>query len=133
VPRGRGDVVLAADTTVVVDDEILGKPADAEDATRMLRRLAGRTHEVLTGVCLVWSDGTEAEVDMTAVAFAPMSEEEIRWYVDSGEPMDKAGAYGIQGRASRFVVRVEGSYTNVVGLPIALVYRMLSRAGWRPG
>jgi len=133
VPRGVTDLVLAADTTVVVDDEILGKPLDAADAVRMLRRLAGRSHEVLTGVCLVHDGTYDAQVAATLVEFAPMTDDEIAWYVASSEPMDKAGAYGIQGRASRFVVRVAGSYTNVVGLPVATVYQMLSRAGWRPG
>jgi septum formation protein len=122
-----GEVVLAADTTVVVDSEILAKPADAEDAFRMLSLLAGRRHEVLTGVCL--RRGGEATTDLasTAVWFAPMSQEEIAEYVASGEPMDKAGAYGIQGLASRFVERIEGSYSNVVGLPVALVYRLHRR------
>jgi septum formation protein len=129
VPRTADEVVLAADTTVVVDDEILGKPLDAADAVRMLRRLAGRSHEVLTGVCLVRGDAADAQLAATLVEFAPMTDEEVAWYVASGEPMDKAGAYGIQGRASRFVSRVEGSYSNVVGLPLALVHQMLSRAG----
>ena len=131
VPRINTDVVLAADTTVVLDDEVLGKPADEADAVRMLRRLAGRSHEVLTGVCVAVHDGLDARVATTAVQFATMSDDEIAWYVASGEPMDKAGAYGIQGRASRFVTGIRGSYSNVVGLPVALVYEMLARAGWR--
>jgi len=131
VPRVNTDVVLAADTTVVLDDEVLGKPADEADAVRMLRRLAGRSHEVLTGVCVAVHDGLDARVATTAVQFATMSDDEIAWYVASGEPMDKAGAYGIQGRASRFVTGIRGSYSNVVGLPVALVYEMLARAGWR--
>lgn len=122
-----GDVVLGADTTVVVDGEVLAKPADAADATRMLRRLAGRTHEVLTGICVLDDRALRTDVARTVVEFAPMSDAEIAWYVASGEPMDKAGAYGIQGRASRFVRRIEGSYANVVGLPVELVYTLLAQ------
>ncbi len=128
--RAPGRVVLAADTTVVVDGRILAKPADAGDAARMLRALSGRAHAVLTAVCLAGPEPGQArtEVAETHVEFAPMSEEEIAGYVASGEPMDKAGAYGIQGLASRWVSRVDGSYTNVVGLPVALVYQMLRAA-----
>ena len=121
-----GRVVLAADTTVVVDTHILAKPADDADAARMLRRLAGRRHEVLTGVCVA-ARSVDCRVETTAVEFARLTDEEIAWYVASGEPRDKAGAYAIQGLASRFVTRLEGSYSNVVGLPVALVYEMLSR------
>ena len=119
-------VVLAADTIVVVDDRILGKPKDTAEAREMLRALSGRTHEVLTGVALI-APGSDpiVEVASTAVWFAPLDLHEIDWYVASGEPMDKAGAYAIQGLASRFVERIEGSYSNVVGLPVALVYRLL--------
>lgn len=124
------EFVVAADTTVVVDEAILAKPLDADDAARMLRQLSGRWHDVLTGVCLVRGGQVDLQVADTRVEFAPMSEAEIAAYVASGEPMDKAGAYGIQGRASRFVREVRGSYTNVVGLPVALVYAMLTRAGW---
>jgi septum formation protein len=120
-------IVLGADTTVVVDGEILGKPLDADDAARMLRRLSGRTHEVLTGIALVNATDCHAAIERTIVEFAPVSEEEIRWYVRSGEPMDKAGAYAIQGLASRFVTRIDGSYSNVVGLPVSLVSRWLRR------
>lgn len=127
VTRGSGEVVLAADTSVVVDDDILGKPVDDLDATRMLRRLAGRSHQVLTGVCVLWDDRVDAQVAATEVEFRPMDEDEIAWYVATGEPMDKAGAYGIQGRCARFISRVDGSYANVVGLPLALVYDMLKR------
>jgi septum formation protein len=127
VARAEGEVVLAADTTVVVDDEILGKPVDRVDAMRMLRKLAGRSHDVLTGVCVRSDSGVEARVAVTEVEFRPMSEAEIAWYVASGEPMDKAGAYGIQGLCSRFISRVSGSYPNVVGLPVADVYDMLER------
>jgi septum formation protein len=118
--------VLGADTVVVVDDAILGKPRDAADAAAMLRRLSGRDHQVFTGVALVSPAGTTSAVDVTIVRFARLIEEEIAWYVASGEPMDKAGGYAIQGRASRFVDRIEGSYANVVGLPVALVYRLLA-------
>jgi septum formation protein len=119
--------VLAADTAVVVDGHILGKPLDEADAGRMLRMLSGRTHEVLTAVS-VFHPGqiVDTRVDATTVGFARLSEVDIDWYVSSGEPMDKAGAYAVQGLASRFVTRIEGSYSNVVGLPIALVYQMLT-------
>jgi septum formation protein len=123
--RSDDEVVLGADTTVVVDGEVLAKPADAADATRMLRSLAGREHEVLTGVCLLRDGYRDTRVAATRVGFLPMTDAEIAWYVASGEPMDKAGAYGIQGRMSRFVTRIDGSYSNVVGLPVALVYQML--------
>ena len=129
--RSHGRPVLAADTVVVVDGQILGKPVDADDARRMLRLLSGRQHEVLTAVAI--SRGGEDDVcpaasaiERTTVEFAPLSDAEIGWYVDSGEPMDKAGAYAIQGLGSRFVTRIEGSYSNVVGLPIALVYKLLN-------
>ncbi len=119
-------LVLGADTTVVVDGDILAKPDDAADATRMVRRLAGRAHEVLTGVALVSATWSRVAVAATTVWFAPMSAAEIEAYVATGEPMDKAGAYGIQGRAARYVTRIEGSYSNVVGLPVALVHDLLA-------
>jgi septum formation protein len=122
-------VVLAADTTVVADGQILGKPQDAADAGRMLRMLGGRSHEVLTGVCVTVRGREEIGVESTLVTFAPITDAEIDWYVASGEPADKAGAYAIQGLASRFVTRIDGSYSNVVGLPVSLVYQMLRRAG----
>lgn len=119
-------VVLGADTVVVVDGRILGKPVDAADAASMLRSLSGRDHEVLTGVCVVGRGLTPTvEVACTRVWFSALSEGEIDRYVRSGEPMDKAGAYAIQGLGSRFVERIDGSYSNVVGLPVALVYRLL--------
>jgi len=121
-------IVLAADTTVVVDDEMLAKPIDEDDAKRMLRMLSGRAHEVLTAVALVRGPERSAplvEVETTEVEFASLTEFEIDWYVATGEPRDKAGAYAIQGYASRFVTRIDGSYSNVVGLPIALVYEIL--------
>jgi septum formation protein len=119
-------VVLAADTTVVADRHILGKPIDVDDARRMLHLLSGRTHEVLTGVTLLRPD-TQLDIrtDSTTVEFARLTNEEIEWYVSSGEPMDKAGGYAIQGLASRFVTRIVGSYSNVVGLPVSMVHEML--------
>jgi septum formation protein len=124
-----GELVLAADTTVVVDGEILGKPRDDDDARRMLRLLAGREHAVLTGIALHGSEKA-AEVDETLVRFAPLSEAEIDWYVATGEPRDKAGAYAIQGLGSLFVEAVEGSYSNVVGLPVPRMYRLFARLGY---
>ena len=120
-----GRVVLGADTVVVVGTEILGKPRDAEDAARMLRLLSGREHEVLTGVALVSPARTVVELARTRVWFTLLGSDEITEYVASGEPRDKAGAYAIQGVASRFVDRIQGNYTNVVGLPVPLVYRLL--------
>jgi nucleoside triphosphate pyrophosphatase len=152
------DVVLGADTIVVVNGTILGKPVDGEDAARMLRLLSGNTHRVITGVCVVKAvAGSQLPVasadrtghsaqspqsievlrtenrelrtasETTLVTMNELSDDEIRDYVASGEPMDKAGAYAIQGRASRWIPRIEGDYSNVVGLPVALVYRMLFR------
>lgn len=128
VHAGDGNqIVLAADTAVVVDGQILGKPIDESDANRMLRLIGGRSHEVLTAVSLFHPGQiVDTRVDTTAVVFAELSEADIEWYVSSGEPLDKVGAYAVQGLASRFVTRVEGSYSNVVGLPIALVYQMLT-------
>ncbi len=117
-------IVLGADTTVAIDGEILGKPCDAADAARMLRMLSGRMHEVLTGICLR-GGGEVVDVASTRVWFAELSGAEIAAYAGSGEPLDKAGAYGIQGLASKFVERIEGCYFNVMGLPVALVYRYL--------
>lgn len=129
--REPDTVVLGADTVVVVDDEVLGKPRDAADATRMLRLLSGRAHEVLTGVAVIGPGGTVSRVERTTVWFAPLSERDIAWYVASGEPMDKAGAYAIQALASRFIPRIEGSYTTVVGLPVTTVVELLEKAGLR--
>ncbi len=126
---------LGADTIVVVDGQILGKPADNADAERMLRLLSGRTHQVITGVCLVNPLKTASSAEFavasstTKVILSELSPDEIRDYVATGEPVDKAGAYAIQGRASRWIPKIEGDYSNVVGLPIALVYRMLREAG----
>jgi septum formation protein len=141
--RMSGALVLGADTTVVVDDEMLGKPSNDRDATRMLRLLSGRTHQVFTavavcrgailsaGVAPAAAKGSEphliTELARTAVEFATLTADEIAWYVATGEPRDKAGGYAIQGYASRFVTRVDGSYANVVGLPVALVYEILKR------
>lgn len=125
VAADPGEIVLAADTTVVLGAEILSKPTTAADAARMLRALSGQKHEVITGICLKHADRLIRDLASTAVWFAPLSGVEIADYVASGEPMDKAGAYGIQGLASRFIDRIDGSYSNVVGLPVALVYRRL--------
>jgi septum formation protein len=119
------EIVLGADTTVVIGHEIAGKPINIDDAKCMLRMLSGQWHEVLTGVSLVRNREITTEVAVTRVKFAMMSEAEIEWYTTSGEPDDKAGAYAIQGLASRFIERIEGSYSNVVGLPLETVYRML--------
>jgi septum formation protein len=123
--------VLGADTTVTLDSMILGKPADAADATRMLRLLSGRTHRVVTGVAVVTAESVEVAAEVTAVRFLTLSEAEIADYVAGGEPMDKAGAYAIQGRAARWIPRIEGCYFNVVGLPLALVSAMLETCGCR--
>ena len=118
-------VVLGADTTVEVDAQILAKPEDAADAARMLRLLSGRTHRVMTGVAVVTKGRAEVAAEVTGVRFVTLSDAEIAAYVATGEPMDKAGAYAIQGRAGRWIPRVEGCYFNVVGLPLALVTTML--------
>jgi len=117
--------VLGADTTVTLDNAILGKPEDAADAARMLRLLSGRTHRVITGVAVVTAYGVEVAAEATAVSFLALSDEDIAAYVATGEPMDKAGAYAIQGRAARWIPRIEGCYFNVVGLPLALVTTLL--------
>ena len=123
--RHADDAVLGADTVVVVDAHLLEKPADFADAARMLRLLAGRTHEVITGICLAGPGFERTESELTHVTFGEIAEEEIAAYIHTGEPMDKAGAYGIQGMASRWVRSIVGDYFNVVGLPVARVYRML--------
>ena len=128
----RDDVVLAADTAVVVDGDILGKPADDRDARRMLMRLSGRPHRVLTGVSIRTAAVERGDVESTDVWFAPLSEADLSWYVASGEGRDKAGAYAIQGLASRFIPRISGSYSNVVGLPVARVAALLGELGCRP-
>ncbi len=126
-----GDWVLGADTTVIVDHHILAKPVDAADAARMLRLLSGRTHMVSTGVCLIGEGVEDVRCETTRVTFDPLSEEDIQMYVAHGEPMDKAGAYAIQGIASRWISRIEGCYFNVVGLPVPLVCRMVKKHGLR--
>jgi septum formation protein len=126
------DFVLGADTIVVVDDRMLGKPSDEADSARMLRLLSGRTHKVITGVCVVGpaaSGKILAGSESTTVTMANLTESEIREYSISGEPRDKAGGYAIQGMASRWIQRIEGDYCNVMGLPVALVYRMLREMG----
>lgn len=122
-----GVVVLGADTVVVVDDALLGKPASAEEAIAMLSRLSGRAHEVITGVALAAPGTTRRALahEMTRVFFRPLTRQEIEAYVATGEPMDKAGAYAVQGQGARLVTRVEGCYFNVMGLPVALVDRLL--------
>ncbi len=123
--RRPNDTVLGADTVVVVDGQMLGKPVDAADAARMLRLLSGRAHQVITAVCLVVSGQWVVGSESTSVTMTKIAEREIADYVAGGEPMDKAGAYAIQGIASRWIPRIEGDYSNVVGLPVALVWRML--------
>jgi septum formation protein len=122
------DSVLSADTIVVIGNQILNKPVDHSDAIRMIRLLSGHRHEVITGVCLIHEGKCEVASETTAVTMSEISEREIAAYVATGEPMDKAGAYAIQGIASRWIPRIEGDYNNVVGLPIARVYRMLQQA-----
>lgn len=125
VEAGPDEIVLGADTTVALDHHLLGKPNDAEDAARMLALLSGRRHEVITGICLKQGSLLTVDSAVTLVWFAHLSQGEIEDYVASGEPMDKAGAYAIQGLASRFVERIDGCYFNVVGLPVSLLYRRL--------
>ena len=125
--------VVAADTVVVVDDVILGKPENDEAAAAMLRRLSGRNHEVLTGLCVCHGSRVRQVLERSTVTFATLREDEVLSYVASGEPRDKAGAYAIQGLASRFVVAVDGSYSNVVGLPVATLYGLLRELGLAGG
>ncbi len=132
-PRHPGSIVLGADTVVVIDGAVLGKPNGEVDAAGMLRRLSGRAHDVLTGVALHAAHRCCGGVQSTRVVFRALSREDVAWYVASGEPADKAGGYSIQGRASRFVTRIEGSYTNVVGLPVELVDGLLGELGAAPG
>jgi septum formation protein len=124
-------IVLGADTTVVCDGEILAKPENVEDAKRMLRRLSGRVHEVLTGVAVVTPAGVSSAVETTKVTFGAIPEAELDLYCSTAEPMDKAGAYGIQGYAARWIPRIDGDYFNVMGLPIARVVRMIEAASGR--
>ena len=122
-------IVLGADTVVVINGEILGKPRDEADAASMLSRLSGRWHDVLTGVAVANGIRTASDLERTRVKFAELSSEEIGWYIATGEAFDKAGAYAIQGRGALFVERIEGSYSNVVGLPLRLVYRLAVEIG----
>jgi len=133
IPLGDGEIALAADTVVVVDEHVLEKPCDPAEAARMLRLLSGREHEVMTGICLRSQTQKIVDIATTRVHFAPLTGPEIDEYVQSGEPMDKAGAYAIQGLASKFIDRVEGCYFNVVGLPVALVYRHWKNLLNQPG
>ena len=125
--------VLAADTEVLCDGHILGKPADERDAVAMLRRLAGRAHEVVTGVCVVAGGVARSGVERSVVRFAPMNEEELRWYAATGEPLDKAGGYHVDGKGALFIETVEGSPSNVAGLPVRLLLRLVREAGLELG
>jgi len=125
VPASSDEIVLGADTTVVIEHHMLAKPEDPSDARRMLELLAGRCHQVLTGICLRRGERVIRDCATTRVWFTALSRAEIDEYVASGEPFDKAGGYAIQGLASKFIERIDGCYFNVVGLPIALVYRHL--------
>ena len=124
-------IVLGADTTVVVDGHILGKPTDAADARRMLELLSGRTHAVLTGLAAVTGCKTVRDLEITQVTFNQLNDREIAKYITTGEPLDKAGAYAIQGHAARWIPRIEGCYFNVVGLPIARTVALLAEVGER--
>ena len=127
VDAGDTDIVLGADTVVVIGDEILGKPKDPDDAIRMLEKLSGRKHEVITGICLKRGSEEHSDWATTWVWMNELTRVEIAEYIATGEPMDKAGAYAIQGGASKFIERIDGSYSNVVGLPIELVYKYLRK------
>ena len=133
----ENELVLAADTIVALGGSLLGKPRDTADAARMLRALAGRSHQVLTGVALDCAAGPQrvavrsSDLCRTRVTLAPLSDEEIEWYANTGEPLDKAGAYAVQGLGSLFVERLDGNYSNVVGLPLPNTYRLLRRVGFR--
>ena len=124
-----GALVLGADTTVVVDGEVLEKPVDAADALRMLQRLQGRVHQVITAIALKTPDSMLGATDVTAVTFRPADDDVLRAYVATGEPMDKAGAYGIQGYGAALVERIDGDFFGVMGLPVRLVLDLLARAG----
>ena len=127
VPRETGDVVVAADTIVVCQNRVLGKPRSAEEATDMLRLLSGKEHQVMTGCTVLRDDARETFTEVTTLRFRELSEEEIEEYVRSGEPMDKAGAYGIQGGAARFCPGMQGDYYNVMGLPVCRLGQTLKR------
>lgn len=123
--------VLAADTTVVLGEEVLNKPGDRAEAERMLRLLAGRTHHVHTGIAVVHHGTAHSHVESTAVVFTSILDEELDSYLQTGDSLDKAGAYGIQGFAARWIQSIEGDYSNVVGLPLAATLRLLRSVGWR--
>lgn len=123
--------IIGADTAVVMDERVLGKPRGRKEAVEMLRALSGRTHQVLTGVAIYLGEALVTDCIASAVTFLPLSAPEIEWYVATGEPMGKAGAYAAQGRASRFIASIEGSYSNVVGLPLEAVHQLLKRLGWK--
>jgi septum formation protein len=125
--RHGGQIVLGADTTVVIDEEIIGKPADLADAERMIRMLSENWHEVLTGIAVVKNEKTISSMQRTRVKFAPMTDSEIRFLVEKGDPLDKAGAYAVQAQAALFIEGIEGDYWNVVGLPVRLVYELVSK------
>ena len=127
-----GVFVLGADTTVEIDGHALEKPAGRADAERMLRALSGRTHHVHTGLALLSPHGTRTHLETTSVTFSPINEDELQHYLDSDEPYDKAGAYGIQGYAARWIPRIDGDYFNVMGLPLAATVRLLRDLGYRP-
>jgi septum formation protein len=129
---GSDACVLAADTVVVLGDEVLGKPADREDAARMLRKLSGRAHTVVTGVALCRGGICRSLAVETEVVFRPLTEEQISWYASGDEPLDKAGAYAVQGAAAVFIEAVRGSWTNVVGLPLAETMDLLAEEGFAP-
>lgn len=133
VARGESLPVLAADTEVLCDGHVLGKPRDEEDAVAMLRRLAGRAHEVVTGVCVVKGGVGRSGVERSVVRLAPMTEGELRWYASTGEPLDKAGGYHVDGKGALFIETVEGSPSNVAGLPVRLVLRLVREAGLELG
>ncbi len=125
VEKNKDELIIAADTVVVLDGKILGKPGDENEARKMLSSLSGRRHTVFTGVCIIYNEKEEIFSDRTEVEFYFLSDEEISEYIKTGEPMDKAGAYGIQGRGSLFVKGIEGDFFNVMGLPVALINRKL--------
>ena len=128
IARGhKGRIVLGADTTVVIGGQIIGKPADYADAERMIRLLSGNWHDVLTGIAVVADGTTLSDIQRTRVKFAPMTDAEIRFLVEEGDPLDKAGAYAVQAQAALFIEGIEGDYWNVVGLPVRLVYELVSR------
>ena len=124
-PKNSEGVILAADTTVVIDDQIIGKPVDMEDARRMLRLLSGKGHEVLTGVAVLVDGDMRIGLQRTGVKFAELTEAEVNFLAEMGDPLDKAGAYAVQAQAALFIEGIEGDYWNVVGLPISLVYRLV--------